>query len=293
MWLAQHTRREAMSATARATGWAAIAFAIVYVGTFVSNMVLMILGPASGVRYKTPDQMIADRLSGDVGAVGFALMGATLIAVAIGLRRLIWSEESIVGAAASSVGVIAGAGLMLMGAAIGAARGFAANDLAATGADLAMQRAVVQGGSLLANAAFFLVSLALLIWLSSVAVASRVRAALSAGAAGYVVKDAGHAEIVAAVRAAELGAVVLGSGVATAGTSAVTFAEPVEDPFGLTRRERQVLDLVVRGLTNAPIAERLGLSGKTVSNMVSAILGKMGVHDRVEAAALARELLRP
>jgi len=118
-----------------------------------------------------------------------------------------------------------------------------------------------------------------------------VRAALRAGAAGYVVKDAGHAEIVAAVRAAELGAVVLGSGVAASGASAA-FAEPAADPFGLTRRERQVLDLVVRGLTNGQIAERLGLSGKTVSNMVSTILGKMGVNDRVEAAALARELLK-
>ena len=83
------------------------------------------------IRYKTPDEMIADRLAGDVGAIGFALMGATLIVVAIGLRRLIWGDESIVGTAASSVGVIAGAGLMLAGAAIGAARGFAANDLAA------------------------------------------------------------------------------------------------------------------------------------------------------------------
>ncbi len=162
-----------MSETARTTGWAAIGFAIVYVGTFVSNMVLAILGPASGVRYKTPDEMIADRLAGDVGAIGFALMGATLIVVAIGLRRLVWGDESIVGTAASSVGVIAGAGLMLTGAAIAAARGFAANDLAATGADIAMQRAVVQGGSLLVNAAFFLASLALLIWLSSVAVAAR------------------------------------------------------------------------------------------------------------------------
>ena len=68
---------------------------------------------------------------------------------------------------------------MLTGAAVGAARGFAANDLAATGADIAMQRAVVQGGSLLVNAAFFLTSIALLIWLSSVAVAARRERALS------------------------------------------------------------------------------------------------------------------
>ena len=168
-----------MSATARTTGWAAIAFAILYLGTFVTNMVLAILGPASSVRYKTPDQMIADRLSGDVGVIGFALIGATLIVVAVGLRRLIWGDESIVGTAASSIGVIAGAGFMLMGSAIGAARGFAPNDLAATGADLAMQRAVVQGGFLLMNAAFFLVSVALLMWLSSVAVAARRERALS------------------------------------------------------------------------------------------------------------------
>ena len=168
-----------MSATARATGWAAIAYAIVYVGTFVSNILLATLGPASSVRYKTPDQMIADRLFGDVGAIGFALLGATLIAVAIGLRRLIWRDESIVGSAASSIGVIAGSALMLAGAAIGAQRGFAANDLAATGADLAMQRAVVQGGFLLTNAAIFLASISMLIWLSAVAVAARRERALS------------------------------------------------------------------------------------------------------------------
>jgi DNA-binding NarL/FixJ family response regulator len=60
------------------------------------------------------------------------------------------------------------------------------------------------------------------------------------------------------------------------GASAVTFGEPATDPFGLTRRERQVLDLVVRGLANRQIAERLGLSGKTISNNVSTILAKMG-----------------
>jgi hypothetical protein len=169
-----------MSATARTTGWAAIAYAIIYIGTFVSNILLGMLGPASGVRYRTPDQMAADLLGGDVGAMCFALLGAALIVVAIGLRRLIWGDESIAGAAASSVGVIAGAGLMLAGAAIGAQRGFAANDLAATGADLAMQRAVVQGGSLLVNAATFLASLALLIWLSSVAIVARRERTFSA-----------------------------------------------------------------------------------------------------------------
>ncbi|MDP9227010.1 MAG: hypothetical protein M3P18_24835, partial [Actinomycetota bacterium] len=84
-----------MSATARTTGWAAIAYAIIYIGAFVSNILLSMLGPASGVRYRTPDQMAADLLGGDVGAISFALLGAALIVVAIGLRRLIWGDASI------------------------------------------------------------------------------------------------------------------------------------------------------------------------------------------------------
>jgi DNA-binding NarL/FixJ family response regulator len=120
-----------------------------------------------------------------------------------------------------------------------------------------------------------------------------VRAALRAGASGYVVKDAGHAEIVAAVRVAEHGALVLGSGVTGSRTSGLSFSEPSVDPFGLTRRERQVLDLLVRGLANHQIATRLGLATKTVSNNVSVILDKLGVADRVEAAALVRELVDP
>ena len=162
-----------MSATARTTGWAALAYAIIYIGAFVSNILLSMLGPASGDRYRTPDQMAADLLGGGVAAISFALLGAALIVVAIGLRRLIWGDASISGAAASSVGIIAAVGLMLAGAAIAAQRGFVPNDLAGTGADLATQRAVVQGGILLTHAATLLASLALLIWLSSVAIVAQ------------------------------------------------------------------------------------------------------------------------
>ena len=118
-----------------------------------------------------------------------------------------------------------------------------------------------------------------------------VRAALNAGAAGYVVKDAGHAEIVAAVRAAELGAVVLGSGVARGrdlgghicGAGGGPFrADSPRTSGSRPRRPRA---------HQRPDRRAAGLSGKTVSNIVSAILAKMGVHDRVEAAALARETL--
>ena len=60
MWLDQLHEENPMSAIARTTGWAAIAYAIIYVGAFVSNILLSIIGPASGVRYRTPDQMRAD-----------------------------------------------------------------------------------------------------------------------------------------------------------------------------------------------------------------------------------------
>jgi DNA-binding NarL/FixJ family response regulator len=115
-----------------------------------------------------------------------------------------------------------------------------------------------------------------------------VREAIAAGATGYVVKDASPAQLVAAVRAAEQGAVVLGSGVAPA--AGLRVRAPAADPFGLTPRERDVLDLLVRGLSNPQIAERLAVSGKTVSNNVSTLLAKLGAVDRAEAARIAREI---
>lgn len=115
-----------------------------------------------------------------------------------------------------------------------------------------------------------------------------VRAAMAAGAVGYVVKDAAHSEILAAVAAAREGAVVFGSGIAQAGVRASAPAAAPSNAFGLTPRERDIADLVTRGLTNQQIAERLGLSGKTVSNNVSTILAKCRVSDRVALAAAIR-----
>jgi DNA-binding NarL/FixJ family response regulator len=113
-----------------------------------------------------------------------------------------------------------------------------------------------------------------------------VRRALAAGAAGYVVKDAPPAELIAAIEAARQGAVVLGSGVAFRAGGALP--ERVVDPWALTPRERDIAGLVERGLTNGQIALRLGLSGKTVSNNVSTILAKCGATDRVELAGILR-----
>jgi DNA-binding NarL/FixJ family response regulator len=60
-----------------------------------------------------------------------------------------------------------------------------------------------------------------------------------------------------------------------------------EDPFGLTSREREVLELLVAGQTNRQIADALFISESTASVHVSNIIGKMGVANRVEAAAAA------
>lgn len=113
-----------------------------------------------------------------------------------------------------------------------------------------------------------------------------VREALRMGAAGYLVKDAGPARIVAALRALAEGATVLGPRL---GGAAALVAEPAEDRHGFTRRERDIADLLARGLPNRVIAERLGLAGKTVANNVSSILAKLGVADRIEAARVLRE----
>jgi DNA-binding NarL/FixJ family response regulator len=60
-----------------------------------------------------------------------------------------------------------------------------------------------------------------------------------------------------------------------------------EDPFGLTRREREVLSLLVDGLSQVEIADRLYLSPKTVGTHIQRILGKMGVKSRTQAVAVA------
>ncbi len=113
-----------------------------------------------------------------------------------------------------------------------------------------------------------------------------VDTALRAGARGYVVKDAPAEEVVAAVQAVASGSAVIGGSLAGRLADLVhgRDGELTEEAFpSLTTRERQILGLVAKGLTNAAIAERLGLSGKTVANYVSVVLAKIDATDRNDA----------
>ncbi len=114
--------------------------------------------------------------------------------------------------------------------------------------------------------------------------------ALRAGAHGYLLKDMPREEIVRAIRGTLAGKTFLDPGVAGKVLEQVTSAGKQPETLlteKLTEREVDVLRLIARGLTNADIAERLALSEGTVRNHVSAILSKLGVSDRTQAAVIA------
>jgi DNA-binding NarL/FixJ family response regulator len=124
---------------------------------------------------------------------------------------------------------------------------------------------------------------------------SAIARALEAGASGYLVKDAPPDHVLRAVASVASGTLVFGSEVAPrvrAMTSAAVRRGPTppSEAFPeLRERERQVLGMIAQGLDNAAIAERLGLSGKTVANYVSTILTHLRVRDRAAAAQLVQQ----
>ncbi len=119
-----------------------------------------------------------------------------------------------------------------------------------------------------------------------------VFAAIRAGARGYLLKGADRAEIGRALDGVAHGEVMFSSAIAGRVLSyfAAGRAGPEVAPFPeLTDRERAVLDLVARGLTNAAIARQLVVSDKTVRNHVSNVFAKLHVAGRAEAVARARD----
>jgi DNA-binding NarL/FixJ family response regulator len=118
-----------------------------------------------------------------------------------------------------------------------------------------------------------------------------VVAAMRAGARGYVVKGAGRADLIDAVRTVAGGGAVFSPTVADrlGGFFSGLAAQPGRELFPqLSDREREVLDLMARGYDNRRIAQQLFLSDKTVRNHVSAVLGKLEVPDRADAILRAR-----
>ncbi|MFI6791490.1 response regulator transcription factor [Nonomuraea sp. NPDC050383] len=115
--------------------------------------------------------------------------------------------------------------------------------------------------------------------------------ALAAGAAGYLLKDVSRAELAAAVRAVAGGGTALAPSVAARLAGAPAGNTPAAtEGAGLSAREREVLELVARGLTNAEIGRRLFIGEATVKTYLLRVFRKLGVGDRTSAVLVAMEL---
>lgn len=111
-----------------------------------------------------------------------------------------------------------------------------------------------------------------------------VQNALRVGAIGYLMKNVSARELAAAIRAAKEGKVTLSP---EATQALVHFSQQPQEAEVLTEREREVLKLMVEGLNNAEIAERLVVSLSTIKYHISNILMKLGVDNRVAAVTTA------
>ncbi len=124
----------------------------------------------------------------------------------------------------------------------------------------------------------------------------KVFPAIRAGAQGYLLKDIQPRDLVQAIRETYQGKAQLHPDVAQRLMAAVSGNLPIKEPKsvslpkeleGLTEREREVLELIARGMTNREIAEKMVISEKTVKTHVSNLLDKLELEDRTRAAIWA------
>ena len=127
-----------------------------------------------------------------------------------------------------------------------------------------------------------------------------VYAALQAGASGFLLKDTLASDLLSAIRVVRGGDAVVAPSVTRRLLERYVGGGPAPSTLTtqldrLTDREREVLSLVARGLSNAEIAARLYLTEGTVKTHVSRVLAKLGLRDRVQAVVFAYEsaLIRP
>ncbi len=121
--------------------------------------------------------------------------------------------------------------------------------------------------------------------LTSFADDTQIFAAMAAGAAGYLLKDIDPAALADGIRDVHAGRPALHPSVAARLMRRGDVTTSAR--LGITAREHDVLRLMVEGLANKQIAQRLGIGEKTVKTHVSRVLAKLGVEDRTQAAVLA------
>ncbi|MDQ1034463.1 two-component system response regulator DevR [Streptomyces sp. V3I8] len=116
---------------------------------------------------------------------------------------------------------------------------------------------------------------------------------IMAGASGYVLKQIRGADLVSAVRTVAAGQSLLDPSAAAKLMARLREGDrPKEEPDalpGLTERERDILALIGKGLTNRQIGQQLFLAEKTVKNHISRLLAKLGVERRIQAAVIATQ----